>query len=410
MLQWIEQLGISESPESWARNYKEAMDHMPGSSIPFLQDDYLTDVLKVIQLTDKRSTLLQEAFKLMREHDSLSRLAWLWHYMIYVKLDSFSERVAEWPAPRLSDPAMETAQNFFPAVVLLSGFPHIMQLYKERNIPEQVIRETLGKVNANMQVHEEESGKTGLSMRLLNWLLNHFQGRLYSLGRLEFEMRTFRYPIRGYRNKLDGSVAALSEEGVKYRRDGLVDGTNGICDESGGWTAYIREDDAEVEGFPLSSENGSALNEPVALSKQQWELRLKQDDPVLHVHIPRKGSFTKEDCRDSFVRAVEFFKTYYPDWPYTAIACVSWLMDPQLRGLLGESSNLVKFQEWYHPYPVKSGDESIYTFVFRCEKRELDQLPEHTSLQRKMKDFMRAGGKFRLGGGFMLKEEAEALK
>ena len=172
----------------------------------------------------------------------------------------------------------------------------------------------------------------------------------------------------------------------------------------------MQENGDQIEGYPLSPDDGAALKDMLSISKQEWALKLAQGDPVLHVHIPREGSFTAEDCYESFGRARDFFAKYYPDWPYTAVACVSWLMDPQLRELLSESSNLVKFQAWYRPFPVKSGDESIYTFVFRSEKREIEQLPETTSLHKKMKTFMKEGGRFRLGGGFILPDDLEADK
>lgn len=403
MLQQLaSELGITEIPESWKRNYEYAVTCLP-DEIEFLQKHYLDHVRKRVHLSEAKANLISEAMEAIRRDDNLRMLAWLWHCILYRRPDPHAERVGGWPAPTGPSDEQKKLESVFPAVVLLSGYDRLVSLHRERNIPEDVILETLNSVEVNMQIYEERRGRPGLGMGYFNWLQHCFHARLYKIGRMEYEMRTFSDQLQVYRHVSDGTIVALSEAGVKYRSDGLVDGTNGIVDEVTGWTATLTETKDEITGYPIHP-GGYALKEPMTLKKQEWQLVLSSGDPVISVHIPRKGSFTYEVCRDSFIQATEFFAAYYADRPYAAMICLSWLLDPQLLGLLDETSNLAQFQKWYHLYPIQSDDGGIYSFVFMRDRCEVDQLQEDTSLQRKLKQFMKAGGQMHSAGGFILPE------
>ncbi|MDF2723526.1 MAG: hypothetical protein K0Q59_3201 [Paenibacillus sp.] len=389
-------VGITEVPESWERYYDEAMADMP-ERIPFLQEDHFERLRQHVLLSDQHVAWIQAAMKTIREHESLRTLAWLWHTICYRKVDTAG--LSTWPIPNV--PGSEPAQRFegFPAVLLLSGYDRVMAMYRERNVPEQIIKDTLTCVHTSLTLYEVRFGYLALGMHYMNWTQHHFNARLYMIGRLEFEMRNFSSPIRVYRHVNDGKVVALSEQGVEFRGDGLVNGTNGRTDTENGWTATLTETDSDVTGCPLHP-GGYAERNPVTLNKQDWVLALAPGHPVLSVHIPRKGAFTTEACRESFNDAVAFFAKHYPEFHYSAFMCVSWLLDPQLHLLLDESSNLLQFQNWYQLYPVKSDDVALYQFVFQCQPCETEKLPETTSLQRKIKQFMLSGERLHAAGGF----------
>lgn len=400
-------LGMKDIPQSWERNVNDAVACLP-PDIPFLNEQYLEDVRKQINLSEANAQWIRETMASIRQDEHLRMLAWLWHYVLYRKPDFAGENLSSWPLP--AHPADDRTKRMegFPVVILLSRFERLEALYKERNIPDEVTRDTLSAVETCIELYKLRTGIHGLGISYFQWLQHHFNGRLYKIGRLEYEMRTFINPVRVYRHVQDGSITALSVNDIKYRGDGLVDGTNGISDAINGWTATYEETESEITGYPIHPD-GYALNEPVTLLKRQWQLALSPGDPVISIHIPRHGPFTYEACRDSLIQAYTFFTDYYADRPFAAFTCISWLMDPQLRQLLDESSNLVQFQHWYRLYPVKSGDEALFSFVFMCERCEVDELPEKTSLQRKIKQFMQGGGRMHAAGGFILPQYFETL-
>lgn len=80
--------------------------------------------------------------------------------------------------------------------------------------------------------------------------------------------------------------------------------------------------------------------------------------------------------------------------------CNSWLLSKQLAAILDNESNIRKFQSLFE---IKAGEDctgDILNFVYNlrtCE--DYEQLPENTSLQRKIKVELKQGRIFRLGCG-----------
>jgi hypothetical protein len=76
-------------------------------------------------------------------------------------------------------------------------------------------------------------------------------------------------------------------------------------------------------------------------------------------------------------------------------------MSPQLRELLPEGSNILKFQEMFDMSPETNPGNGVLLWVFKNPKLPLEEMPENTSLQRKLKRFLLDGGQFLEGRGFL---------
>jgi GNAT-like C-terminal domain/N-acyltransferase N-terminal domain len=122
-----------------------------------------------------------------------------------------------------------------------------------------------------------------------------------------------------------------------------------------------------------------------ALGRLQFELC----DGYLNVHIPETGPLDPRACDASFARAHELFPEY------REARCRSWLLDPQLRGLLPHTSNIIRFHErWRLLDPGGVEDAKVLEFVFHVLDADLDRLPQETTLQRAIVAHLRAGGHF----------------
>lgn len=126
-------------------------------------------------------------------------------------------------------------------------------------------------------------------------------------------------------------------------------------------------------------------------------LQHHRGDGVIDLHIPESGPLTPEAVDASLDQARAFFPRCFPAERYTAFACGSWLLDPQLREYLPEDSNIVRFQQRFElePYEQPEGldpDVEALRFVFRSLTTPLDRLPRSTVLQRAIIDHLKAGG------------------
>ncbi|MDA8295437.1 MAG: acyltransferase domain-containing protein [Actinomycetota bacterium] len=134
---------------------------------------------------------------------------------------------------------------------------------------------------------------------------------------------------------------------------------------------------------------------------------LRPGDATLGIHIPAGEPLSPAACAQSLARAGELSAAIWPVATRRVATCCSWLLDDQLAGMLGPSSNIVAFQQRFVLVPgAVEGDHDVRTFVFRS-MAPLDQLSATTSLQRAVLTHLRAGGHFlRRTGWVALDEEA----
>ncbi|MQY33201.1 hypothetical protein SRB17_11620 [Streptomyces sp. RB17] len=85
----------------------------------------------------------------------------------------------------LLDAAPPELAGTFAAYVFVAALPHTLARHRERGIPPEVSRRTLADLGRQMAVHRRRHGTTGVNAR--RWLVRHFRGELYQLGRLQFE-------------------------------------------------------------------------------------------------------------------------------------------------------------------------------------------------------------------------------
>jgi len=118
--------------------------------------------------------------------------------------------------------------------------------------------------------------------------------------------------------------------------------------------------------------------------------------PVMDIHIPMDGSIKREELSRSFKLAEEFFEKYFPYYHYDYYMCHSWLLDETLKKFLPEESNIIKFQNLFHPV-LEPEDDAILRFMFKyhIEKREeLNECIATTHFAKNVKEYALSGGKF----------------
>ena len=165
------------------------------------------------------------------------------------------------------------------------------------------------------------------------------------------------------------------------------------------WTTTLSDDTTRLIAHPVDS-RGGVLRETVELRRAEWRVLLEEGDGVLGVHIPAGGAWpgwgglAPGGVRDSFDRAGEFFPRYFPERPMAAFSCATWLLDPQLRDYLPESSNIVRFQRFFHLHPVPgaTGAQTVERVMGSAGRPP-------TALQRIVDEHLRRGGHWRIGAG-----------
>lgn len=88
--------------------------------------------------------------------------------------------------PDLGDPGEELLA-YWPVYAFAAMAPETRRWHAGRGIDEATTRHTLADLGRQLTHHRRRLGRGGLTDNL-GWLAHHFQGRLFQLGRLQFEL------------------------------------------------------------------------------------------------------------------------------------------------------------------------------------------------------------------------------
>lgn len=145
----------------------------------------------------------------------------------------------------------------------------------------------------------------------------------------------------------------------------------------------------------------------------EYEIIPEKDKKRIEIHIPEGTKLCPEELSRSLAIKNSFFAKYLPEWNDIPIECESWLLSPVLKDMLPQDSKILWFQSMFDIFDTDPENKFFMQFLFGleyfqwCNGYDLTKLPENTSLQRKMKQFVLGGGKPGIGWGRLKKETWE---
>ena len=121
------------------------------------------------------------------------------------------------------------------------------------------------------------------------------------------------------------------------------------------------------------------------------ELEYETVGDTIHLHIPSDAVLEMPRLRRSWEAAREMLGD-------REMVCHSWLLSPDLPGLLPEDSRILAFQGNFTIHSPEP-DDSFRQWVFKNPGLPDEALPETTRLQRSLKAFVLAGNTFHAAHG-----------
>lgn len=108
--------------------------------------------------------------------------------------------------------------------------------------------------------------------------------------------------------------------------------------------------------------------------------------------------------RNLIMTFLSFVKSFFLTGWMQKIYCESWMLSPALRELMDENSNILQFQNLFIEEKTDYNSMAVLDWVFPGYHSVSEDLPENTSLQRKMKRYLLQDGKIGWTMGY-LKED-----
>jgi len=398
----LARLGIGDQMPIAAGDWAEAQKSRPPEAIPFLLADYVRRACALTFLPDEWTELTVALARKVAGDESLAAFTWYCHDRLFrVQPPKFSAK----RLPLLTT-ALGREAGLWNVLLLLSGVPAMQQAHRQRGIPEAVARDTIADLKLCIETEDytKENQYPGIHVNILGWLLLHWRGELYRLGRLQFVPDRFGGKIRVYRHAREGAVIALAEPGVAFDREGYIADADDKGAFAPAWTSALTVTPREIAGHPVDP-RGHALRQLVHLPATEWKNALAPGDNALGMHIPTGAPMTYEACGDSYRQACDFFPRYFPEKKWAALTCSSWLLDPLFERLMPPSSNLVRFQKEMYLFPVPPAGKRVLKTIFGVIPEDLSRAPRNTSMQRAVAEHLEHGGRLRGGGCFLFPQD-----
>lgn len=379
-------------------HWEESLASLPG--IPaYLEPDAVRRHRDWGGLDASAEPVLLETARRVAADPELTALSWHCYRLLFEHLEY--RDFGRWPS---LEAVLGEQYGAFYLLVALAMVPRVREVHVRLDVPEETTRETCLQLACYaLNYANATDGRLGITLRQIYWLRHYVAGRLFRVGRMEYKLEPYSGLVEAYRHRETGQVVALAPDGVQFNDEGYVESAD-VEDTGHGWTSRLRVDATQVTGTPLSA-RGMAVRREVCLPLAQWEHVLGKGDITLDMHIPAGGSMTPESCADSLRRGTQFFRRFFPDQPFRAITCNSWIFNNQLETILPDGANLVAFQRELYLYPVRSSGQDGLWFIFLRDDFNPATLPRRTSLQRAIADFLAAGNRWRGGGMFFLTDD-----
>ncbi len=267
----------------------------------------------------------------------------------------------------------------------------------DMDIPERMTRKQLSKFVSTGDISFDD----------YPWDMNFYCCQIFLLDRFYFIPFLWEGPPYPFREEGTGRVIALWKGGARVRRDGQLDGVNGVSDPGAFETVYL-ENDREITGNIVSPE-GIILRDTATLDKKRWKRALCDGDYLLALHIPGGIGYTPERVKLSCETALGFYQRYYSEYDYKGFWSESWLYDPGLKRLLGPERNIIRVQRQYYCYPTMEGDEMTRVEVLHDARADYRKREPATSLERALFAAWDRGERCHCTGMFLLKEEVSRI-
>lgn len=139
------------------------------------------------------------------------------------------------------------------------------------------------------------------------------------------------------------------------------------------------------------------------IGQLEYELRTENGEKCVSIHIPSDAKLEMPLLRASWEQANALIGSVFPDYRNVPYVCGSWLLSPDLKGLLPSHSRILAFQRNFR-IEKSFPNESFREWVFKNRDIPNDALTEHTSLQRNLKAFILAGHSFHNGEGTLIED------
>ena len=385
-------LGITnELSESFYKSYEKIKD-----ATTLYERDYLIRIQKEYALfEDDKFEALLKSFDDFSQNESLVKWAILARQELMHSEDHDS--LYGMPMPTRDGSLGRDMIALFP---LLSLFEDAVKKYESLGFSREEYMRELKSLSSCMA--SSEDGAFYFPNRLFGWCALYIYATIFRHGVLNFEINEIFDPVIVLENKNTKERVILMTEGVFHRSGSSLLSAGLSEDKEGSFNAALSETDSEYVGY--STKYGYIVPERKIFNKSEWKKVLGKGDVAVSLHIPRGVDVSRESVKETVKQGMRIVRERYGEHIKFAY-CRSWLLSPNISQCLPSTSKIIEFENCFERYPIKSTGKELMSFLFGKSVENYEELPENTSLQKKVKQIYLDGNFIYAGAGIIIEDE-----
>lgn len=122
----------------------------------------------------------------------------------------------------------------------------------------------------------------------------------------------------------------------------------------------------------------------------------------VEIHIPSDADMSLKALCQSVKDFIKFEEEYMPDWVNVEITTETWMIMPELEEMLPPKSNINQFKTLFNVDSVDYEQTWYMGWIFPGYSEVNEDLPEKTTLHRKLKEHLLSGKKFGIAKGHLV--------
>lgn len=134
----------------------------------------------------------------------------------------------------------------------------------------------------------------------------------------------------------------------------------------------------------------------------EFEMVEANNEKVVEIHIPSDADMRLPALCDSVKEFKKFASRFWPEWENIQMATETWMLMPELEQFLPPESKILAFKKLFDIDYVDYDQTWYMDWIFPGYTEISDDLPENTTLHRKLKAYLLSGKKFGIAKGHLV--------
>lgn len=131
------------------------------------------------------------------------------------------------------------------------------------------------------------------------------------------------------------------------------------------------------------------------IGELEYELIPINNRYIVSIHIPSDVDLNIKTLQKSIIFAKNILNNTFKDKDISYFYCESWLLDPKLKTLLKEGSNILNFQTLFKLTGEYKESDDFIIWIYKTYDKDIKKFKEETSLQRGVKKLLLNGEKIK---------------